>query len=117
VAAKNLQELMDEVVPKIGSERFLAEAKKVDNWITELTELVVAANAWGAENSYPTVDAYPQYLRARGIGEEIFRWGGRKKILQTAYKSVRKRLDQRGLSHYDSYLLEYGWNGIGGWQP
>jgi len=117
MTTKSTQDPLDEMADRIGSERVLAEAKKADDWITELTELVIAANIWGAENNYPSVDYYPQYSRARTIGKELVNWGGRMKILQTAHRSVKKRLDQRGVGQYDLNLLEFGWSGISGWQP
>jgi hypothetical protein len=111
------KDFCDKIVPIIGTEMFMAEAKKADAWITELTDLVIAANIWGEENNYPIIDEYPQYLRARTIGEEVVRWGGRMKVMQTIYKSVRKRLDQKGLNQCDLALLVFGWSGISGWEP
>jgi hypothetical protein len=113
---KTLEQLYDEVVPHVGHDKFMAALEHVNSLITELTALVIEANAWGDENNWPEVEYYPQYRRAREIGNEILNLAGFKGM-QTSVGSVRKRLVVAGKGDVSLALLEYGWSDIGGWQP
>lgn len=112
---RTLESLYDEIAPKVGHETFMAAANRVDSLITELTELTIAGNEWAEANSYPAVENYPQYQRAREIGKVFLQLAGFKGM-QTAVGSVRKRLHGKGLDGSSLILMEYGWSGIGGWQ-
>jgi len=113
---KTLEQLYDEVVPQVGHGKFMAALEHVNSLITELTTLVIEANAWGNENDWPEIESYPQYRRVREIGSEILSLAGFKGM-QTSIGSVRKRLVAAGKGDASLALLEYGWSDIGGWQP
>ena len=85
---RTLESLYDEIVPKVGHETFMAALNQVDSLITELTELTITSNEWAEANSYPAVENYPQYQRAREIGKDILQLAGFKGM-QTAVGSVR----------------------------
>ena len=80
--------------------------------IEELTSLCKAALAWGRKKGYPVVEDYPQYKRARAIGEQIYASAGFQAMKQTEMM-VRERIKSR--DNPPTFLLEYGWNGIGEW--
>lgn len=79
----------------------------------ELAALCKASLAWAKKHGYPEVQSYPQYLRAREIGEALFAAGGLS-VMQQAVHYVYEHVKSRDGGQ--ATLAEYGWQGIGGWQ-
>jgi ankyrin repeat protein len=70
---------------------------------------------WGFINKFPTLfENYPQYNQIRRIGEIIYeRWGN--SVMQEACYLLMKKVKVR--EGGGQYLVEYIWEGIGGWCP
>lgn len=88
-------------------------AKLVCEMSDELVNLATELNRWGAANKYPSIRLYPQYARLREIGQALFNCGSHR-----AMDHALAQIDESPelLSASVSRLIEFGWNGIGGWQ-
>lgn len=82
--------------------------------LDELEALNRAANQWAAKNGYPEVERYPQYARAREIGQEYFALGGFARMQQVCH-DLQTRMAKTPRAAQDIVLVTYGWSGIGGW--
>lgn len=82
--------------------------------ISELLTLYREAFVWGSSNGWPMVAKYPQYDGVRAIGLFLYRLGGHN-ALTAATLAVRcdEEMEEAGMAR----LLDWFWQGIGGWQP
>lgn len=79
----------------------------------ELVELCRKSLAWARKHGYPEVESYPQYPRAREIGELLYAQYGFSAMQGAVHVVYRKVRSKDG---GQAALLEYGWSGIGRWQ-
>lgn len=79
----------------------------------ELVGLCKNGLAWARKHGYPEVESYPQYLRARQVGELLYLHGGITAMQQAVHIVLEKVKSKDG---GQAALLEYGWSGIGRWQ-
>ena len=79
----------------------------------ELVELCRKGLAWAQKNDYPEVEEYPQYSRAREIGELLSKHYGFPAMQGAVHLVYQEVTSEDG---GQAALLEYGWSGIGGWQ-
>lgn len=95
----------------------LEESAQLETSIPELYgELVTLCKAglmWAKKHGYPEVEDYPQYQRAREIGELLHRHAGLP-AMQKAVHIVYEQVESEDGGQ--AALLEYGWSGIGNWQ-
>lgn len=113
---QKFEALYERVVPRVGHEAFMKAVNHVHALTTELADLVQDAHSWGAENGHPEVQSYPQYSRVRELGEEFFRLAGLRGM-QSALRSIQRTLADHPPNRYGYAIVEYGWSGIGGWEP
>lgn len=81
-------------------------------WYGELVVLCKAALIFGDKHGYPCFDKYPQYKRAREIGE-LLHANADFSAMQKAVHFVNANVESEDGGQ--AALLEYGWSGIGHW--
>ena len=79
----------------------------------ELVSLCKKGLAWAKKHGYPEVQSYPQYPRAREIGELLNQHVGFV-AMQEAVRIVLEKVKSKDGGQ--AALLEYGWNGIRRWR-
>lgn len=108
VATMNALKVQQETEPEDAP-----QAVDILSMLDELAALCRKGLAWAKKHGYPGVEDYPQYPRAREIGEMLNALGGLKAMQQAVHHVYAHVNSPDG---GQAALLEYGWSGIGNWQ-
>ena len=111
-----LQTLYDQLTTESAREDFVQRVERIDHLVQELASLAQCASEWASQNSYPAAQNYPQYQRVYHLGMEFNQIGGLAGM-QAALKSAQKKLGDYPPQRYSYSVIEYGWSGLGEWQP
>ena len=86
----------------------------IDRTVNELTAYCIQGVSWAKKNHYPAIEDYPMYAEVRRIGEKLHDNYGFQ-TMQDVVQMVRERIPLHDGG--ETALLEYGWSGIGEWNP
>ena len=112
----NLDRLYSALESRTEKEKFVRTVKRIDSLVQELADLAGAANEWGEQNGHPEIENYPQHGRVQQLGKEFHNIAGHLGM-QAALRSAQKKLGDYPPTNYTYAIIEYGWSGIGGWEP